>query len=187
MEFHKSINGCVECHMTGPIRVKPDPAFQPNFCGDYDLKAFNEKLLNDSTMPNQENLIDPRLHPRPDMGTFPISKDGRVGVDGPGAVHCIDCHTEWGGVRNPILVGTRDTNPLSELPLWSFELDLHRNMPPGANLSDIEWQKAKELLLKEQVDGIRKWVLGTNCDKVSASPKPESVQPPKIEMNRGMK
>lgn len=176
MNQSKTNMSCAECHMTGPIRVKPDPAYQPNFCGDYDLAAFNDKLLNDSTMPNQENVRDLRLHPQADMGNFPISKDGLVGVDGPGAKHCIDCHTEWGGVRNPLAVAMNYGHPLSRLPLWAYEIDVHKNMPPGITLSKNEWEKAKELLLKEQISGVRSWLLGKTCDK-APRPAPTGVTP----------
>lgn len=176
LQYFKKGNSCAECHMTGPIRIKPDAGFEPDLCGDYDLKALNEELLKDSTEPNQEEVLDPRLHPQPTIGNFPISADGKVGVDGPGSVRCIDCHNDVGGPRRPLQVGTYYLGPISQLPMWSEEVRIHQHMPPGKQLSVAEWEKAKKLLLKEQQDGIRAWLDAKKCDGTkiqNSNPEPQ--------------
>lgn len=161
-KLSKGNNSCVECHFAGPIRVKPDYTFTPTFCGDYDLKTFNDTALKDATNPNKEDVLDPRLHPNPEIGVFPISVDGVVGKEGPGSVSCTTCHVEQ-GIRHPLIVGM-GTKPLTRLPFWRYEIDLHRNMPPGKKLSDEEWGRAKKLLNEEQIQGVKSWLAGFKCE-----------------------
>ncbi|MGE0526478.1 MAG: hypothetical protein AB7G93_20615 [Bdellovibrionales bacterium] len=166
---HGELGDCAGCHMTGPIRIKPDYSFTPKFCGDYELETMNHDLLADSTMPNQERVLDRRLHPKPAMGNFPISNEGRVGVAGSDSVRCSHCHSDFGGERNPLLAAMNSLNPLSRLPAWITEIEIHKNMPPGIKLSFDERAKAEALLLKEQIDGIRTWLEDKRCE---ADPSP---------------
>ena len=152
--------------MTGPITVKPDPSSPVNFCGNYTRDQFNSILVNDSTRPNQDQVLNPRLQPRGEIGKFHINRKGVVGQRDKNSQRCVDCHDRRSNIR-PLSIGTSVVDPINNLPTWAQEVELHNHMPPGTNVSPAEWNKAKSLLLSEQQEAIKKWVLKNKCEDES--------------------